>query len=63
MDEEMWYLQTNNKLREEKEKESKELSFEEKFNNEIMDVCIDKYTYLINNIINLLIMNYHMFKK
>jgi len=50
-------------LREEKEKESKELSFEEKFNNEIMDVCIDKYTYLINNIINLLIMNYHMFKK
>ncbi|KAL6609256.1 hypothetical protein LY90DRAFT_639761 [Neocallimastix californiae] len=39
MDEEMWYLQTNNKLREEREcfKEPK-LSFEERFNNEIDDL-------------------------
>jgi len=37
----MWYLQTNNKLREEREcfKEPK-LSFEERFNNEIDDVNI-----------------------
>ncbi|ORY26539.1 hypothetical protein LY90DRAFT_513753 [Neocallimastix californiae] len=42
MDEEMWYLQTHNKLREEKEKEKKkELSFEEKFNNDIND--LNKY--------------------
>ncbi|OUM66860.1 hypothetical protein PIROE2DRAFT_59119 [Piromyces sp. E2] len=39
MDEEMWYLQTNNKLREEKAKEKeKELTFEEKLTNEINDL-------------------------
>jgi len=47
MDEEMYYLQTNNKLKEEKQKEQeKELTFEEKFNNEIIDVNIYKiYLY------------------
>ncbi|ORX43758.1 hypothetical protein BCR36DRAFT_373659 [Piromyces finnis] len=39
MDEEMWYLQTNNKLKEEKEKnEKRELTFEEKFKNEFNDM-------------------------
>jgi len=43
----MYYLQTNNKLKEEKQKEQeKELTFEEKFNNEIIDVNIYKiYLY------------------
>jgi len=48
----MWYLQTNNKLKEEThKKKEKELTFEEKFNNEIIDVIFSHIFLLLINIV------------